>query len=268
MPTIAFALANYVARPLNYHMDQGWTQGEQATSAYFQPIKSFAKRFEMYLSDVRALGFEAVDFWQPILDQRWATDAHLDIALELLDECGIRALGFVGALGATRDAFERNCEICAELDIPLLVGNTPLAKRDRGFVVDTLMKYGLKWAYENEAEKIAGEILANVGDNGGGIIGICADTGWFGTHSIDAADALRQLAPRLLHLHLKDVREQGKHDTCRFGEGVVPLKRCVQILKEIGYEGAFVIEHEAETFDPTDDIRASLALLQSWLKES
>ena len=165
----------------------------------------------------------------------------------------------------TRDAFERNCEICAALNIPLLVGTTPLGQQDRRFVVETLKQYGLRWAYENKSEQTPAEILANAGDTGDGTIGICADTGWFGTHNIDAAVALRRLAPRLFHVHLKDVREPGKHNSCRYGEGVVALDRCVRVLQEIGYDGALVVEHEAELFDPTDDIRASLALLQDWL---
>ena len=266
MPTIAFGLANYVARQLAYHMDQGWAQGERATSAYFQPLSSFPERLASYLNDVRALGFDAVDLWQPILDQSWVTDAHLRVAAEVIGEYGLRVVGFAGILGASRRAFERNCEICSALDIPLLVGMTPLGKQDRGFVVDTLKRYGLKWAYENESEQTPAEILTNAGDPADGTIGICADAGWFGTHGYDAADALRQLAPRLFHVHLKDVRERGCHDTCRFGEGVVDLARCVQVLQDIGYDGALVVEHEAELFDPTDDVRASLALLQSWLK--
>ncbi len=266
MPTIAFAMANFAARQLGYHMDQGWEQGERASSAYFQPLSSFSERLASYLSDVRALGFDAVDLWQPMLDQRWVTDAHLDLAADVIGESGLHVIGFAGALGVNRDVFERNCEICVALAIPLLVGTTPLARQDRGFVVATLKKYGLSWAYENESEMTPAEILVNAGGTGDGTIGICADTGWFGTHGYDAADALRQLAPRLFHVHLKDVREQGKHDTCRFGEGVVDLERCVQVLLEIGYDGALVVEHEAEMFDPTDDVRASLALLQGWLK--
>ena len=29
----------------------------------------------------------------------------------------------------------------------------------------------------------------------------------------------------------------GGHETCRFGQGVVPIEQCVRILKEIGYDG-------------------------------
>lgn len=265
MITIAFALANYVARPLNYRLDWGWGQGVQATSSYFQPVESFAERFSDYLRDVRDLGFDAIDLWQAILDQVWVTDVHLDAAARLLNDFGIKPVGFAGDLGSTHDAFKTNCEICTALSIPLLVGTTSLGANDRGFVADTLKKYGLKWAYENEAELTVNEILRNAGEDGDGSIGICADTGWFGTHGVDAVAMLRQLAPRLFHVHLKDVRERGKHNTCRYEQGVVPLEACVRVLQEVGYDGTLVVEHEAETFDPTDDIRVSRSLLAGWL---
>ena len=264
---IALGLASYVAQPLKYHMDGGWAQGEQATSAYFKPIKTFSDRLEAYLADVRDLGFAAVDMWQPILDHKWVTDTHLDTAIDLLNEYGISVTGFAGPLGATAEEFERNCEIAAELNAPLLVGQMPVAAKQRGLVVNTLQKYGLRWAYENNSEKTAQEILSHAGNNGEGTIGVCADVGWFGTHAMDADATLRALAPRLFHVHLKDVRTQGGHETCRFGEGVVPIELCVHTLKAIGYEGALTIEHEPESFDPTEDIRASLELLKGWLQD-
>jgi L-ribulose-5-phosphate 3-epimerase len=265
MPMIALGLASYVARPLKYHMEGEWSQGEQATSAWFKPMKTFSDRFEAYLADVRDLGFAAVDMWQPILDHRWVTDAHLDAAIDLLNEYGITVVGFAGPLGATAEEFERNCEIAAELNAPLLVGQLPVAATQRGLVISTLQKYGLRWAYENNSEKSAQEILSHAGNAGEGAIGVCADVGWFGTHSLDPAEVLLALAPRLFHVHLKDVRAAGGHETCRFGEGVVPLETCLKTLKMVGYEGALVIEHEPESFDPTEDIRASLELLKGWL---
>ena len=268
MPQIALGLASYVARPLNYHMDQGWAQGEQATSAWFKPIKTFAERLEAYLADVRDLGFAAVDFWQPILDHKWVTDDHLDAAIDLLNDYDISVTGFAGPLGTTAEEFERNCEIAAELNAPLLVGQMPFAAKQRGMVVSTLQKYGLRWAYENSSEKSAQEILAHAGNPGEGTIGVCADVGWFGTHSLDPVDVLPTLAPRLFHVHLKDVLAAGGHDTCRFGAGVVPVEQCVRILQQMGYDGALVIEHEPDSFDPTDDIIASLSQLNEWLSQS
>jgi len=123
----------------------------------------------------------------------------------------------------------------------------------------------LTWGYENEAEPTPEEVLRVIGVDAPDVIGICTDTGWFGTHGYDAADALRILAPRLLHVHLKDVRNAGDHISCRYGEGVVPVERCVRVLQEAGYSGAISIENETSGGDPTEDCIANLHLLQGWL---
>lgn len=100
---------------------------------------------------------------------------------------------------------------------------------------------------------------------GGKRIGVTLDTGWFGTHGYDAAQAIRDLAPQLVYVHFKDVKEACTHETCRFGAGVVPLEACAAALGHVGYDGFISVEHEPETFDPADDVRESKALLEGWL---
>ena len=85
------------------------------------------------------------------------------------------------------------------------------------------------------------------------------------TYDYDAARAVAELADVLVHVHLKDVRTVGGHETCRYGEGVVALEACVRELQRQGYTGGISIEHEPEHRGPNDDLRASLKLLQSWL---
>ena len=123
----------------------------------------------------------------------------------------------------------------------------------------------MRLGIENHPETPA-EMLAKIGDGGDGTIGTTVDTGWYGTQGIDAAEAIAALAPHLVLVHLKDVREVGAHNTCRFGEGVVPLERCVRTLQAIGYTGTFSVEHEPGDFDPAADIAASRALLEGWLQ--
>lgn len=260
-PVIAFMLANYAFRPLDYRRDS-WTAGEQATSAYFQPIATFGERFEAYLADVREIGFTAVDLWQPMLDVRWLTDDHLDAAADLLSDYGLRATSFAGWLGASDDEFEQNCETAAALGAPLLTGDTNASEAYR---VEALRKYGLKWGYENEPEPTPEALLHKIGASDTDVVGACVDTGWFGTHGYDAADALQALAPRLFHVHLKDVRRAGAHESCRYGTGIVPVERCARVLKAIGYSGAISIEHETSGGDPTEDCIANLHRLKEWL---
>jgi sugar phosphate isomerase/epimerase len=265
MNTISFMTANYCARAVGWNMTEGWMQGQNATDAHFKPLDTYARRFEEYLTDIKAMGFDALDLWLPLLNPVWATEDHVRLAVDLLHTHGLTVVSLAGGFGNTREEFERVCQIAAAVGAPVLGGGTGLASSDRAFMVDTLKQYGLKWGFENHPEKTPAEILEKIGGDEGGVVGVCVDTGWFGTQGYDAPKGLEELAHRLVHVHLKDVKTAGGHETCRFGEGVVGIEACVQTLRRIGYTGALSVEHEPEHFDPTDDIRASYALLRQWL---
>ena len=98
-------------------------------------------------------------------------------------------------------------------------------------------------------------------------VGVCVDTGWFGTQGYDAPGAIEELGERVLHVHLKDVLHVHEpHETCRWGDGIVDIEGCVRALQRIEYGGAISIEHEPETYDPSDELRAMRAQLAEWLR--
>ena len=266
MNTLAFMTANYVARNVAYHMTEGWMQGEEATQAYFRPLKTFRERFDILLADIRALGFEALDLWTAHLHPAWATTQHIAIARALLDRHGLQVTSLAGWFGSTVQELETSCRLADELKIPLLAGRmSPELATSQTSVLSVLQQYDLKWGLENHPEKNAAELLAQLGDDTHGRIGVALDTGWFGTQGYNAAQAILELQTHLLGVHLKDVLAPGGHDTCRYGQGCVPIEACVKALKEIGYAGVITIEHEPALFDPGEDLRANLKLLKTWL---
>jgi sugar phosphate isomerase/epimerase len=156
--------------------------------------------------------------------------------------------------------------VAVALGAPVLGGSTSILDKDRDFAVRTLKEYGLRLALENHPET-TDEMLDKIGDSGDGAIGTTVDTGWYGTHGVDAAEAIERLAPHVFVVHLKDVREVGAHNTCRYGDGVVPLERCVRVLQQSGYSGSISVEHEPEHYDPTEEIEENLRLLAGWLRK-
>ncbi|MDQ3929571.1 MAG: sugar phosphate isomerase/epimerase [Chloroflexota bacterium] len=260
-------MANYIARQFGYHMTGGFEQGDVAMWDHFKPIETFGQRFEGWLLDVRGIGFNAIDMYTGIIHPNWATEEHLLQAREALRRQGMAAYSFGGWMGSNPEWFTGMCRLANALDIPVLGGATSMLAKDRNFVVDTLKQYGLRLGIENHPEKSVEELLAKIGDGGDGTIGATVDTGWFGTQDVDAAEALEQLAPHLFLVHLKDVRAVGTHETCRYGDGIVPLERCVRVLQEIGYSGTISVEHEPDYYDPTEEIRESLQMLKGWLGE-
>lgn len=267
MNTLSFMTANYVARQVGYHMTEGWMQGDRSSNEYFQPIATFRERLGEYLSDIRKMGFEALDIWTGVINPQWATPEHIAGAQELLAQHKLKVTSLAGGFGATPQEVANSCNLAVSLGTNLLGGGVPLLKDNRPAVVDTLKKYAVRLGIENHPEKTPQELLDKIGDGANGVIGAAVDTGWFGTQGFDAAQALEALRDHLLLVHLKDVTHAGAHETCALGKGVVPVEGCVRALKRMGYGGAISIEHEPELYDPTPDCIESLARVRQWLAD-
>jgi L-ribulose-5-phosphate 3-epimerase len=253
---ISFITANYVAREVGWSM-HGWGHGDKAANEAFAPLETFGERFGALLDDVRALGFDTVDVWGAHLNAEWATDEHVSLARTLLEERGL-AVGSYQMYVGPRD-LERACDIAAALGTTMLSGYAPL---DDERLPSLLAERGLRFAFENHPdEKTPAQVLAKIGANGA-----CVDTGWFGTNGYSAPQAIEELADRVYHVHLKDVFTVGEpHETCRWGAGIVDVEGCVRSLEKIGYTGTIVVEHEPETFDPSEEIRSMREQLERWL---
>jgi L-ribulose-5-phosphate 3-epimerase len=272
MNVISFMSANFVARQLNYNMPLNqWMAGDRATQEWFRPLESFEQRFDELLGEVAALGFSAIDIWLPHLHPNWATSEHIATAQLLLTKHNLQVASLAGGFGNTRDEVERSCLLANALGTTVLGGNSGLLKTDRKLLVAILKHHGVRLGIENHPEKTPQELLekinASADHSGEGTIGAAVDTGWFGTQGFDAALALLELRAHLFHIHLKDVRALGGHETCRLGKGVVPIRQCIQTLRRLDYTGALSVEHEPEHFDPREDCRAGLKQLQRWLAE-
>jgi L-ribulose-5-phosphate 3-epimerase len=261
---LSFNGANYVARFVGYHMTGGWGQGDRATNEHFRPQGTYRERLAEILRDVRSLGFRHIDLWTAQLGPSWATPEHLRIAREELASHDLEVASLGGWFGSTAEEFEATCRIASGVGCRILAGSTSLLDEDRAFVVGTLRAHDLVLGLENHPEPTPQALRDRIGA-GEGVVLATVDTGWFGTQGYDAARALEELADVLAYVHLKDVRAAGAHDTCRYGEGVVPLEACVRTLERVGYAGAISVEHEPEAFDPADDIRASRAMLLAWM---
>ena len=257
--------ADYVARELGYRMTGGWGQGDAATNAAFRPVETYSERFGALLDEIRGLGFQAVDIWTGHLNPAWATPEHVEAVKRELERRHLSVSSLAGGFGDTRGAFERSCRVAAELGAPVLGGSSGLLFSDKKTLLAVAGEYGVVFGFENHPdERTPTDVRERIGLPAPHL-GVCLDTGWFGSYGYSAARAAAELADVLVHVHLKDVREPGGHETCRYGEGVVDLEACVQELRRQGYAGGISVEHEPEQRSPNEDLRASLKLLQGWL---
>jgi inosose dehydratase len=106
-------------------------------------------------------------------------------------------------------------------------------------------------------------------------LALCLDTGHAAYAGIEADRALVAYGPRLVHVHLKDVRAEvverglGFWDAlaagvfCPLGKGAVDLQAVLAALDDIGYEGYATIEQDrvAGSGSPLEDLAASVNVL-------
>jgi predicted dehydrogenase len=76
-------------------------------------------------------------------------------------------------------------------------------------------------------------------------------------------------------VHLKDVKAKRTektgfsfidmgHETCRLGDGVIPMEAIVGVLRAREFRGPIGIEHEPELFDPREEIREGRDRVEKW----
>lgn len=275
LPTPSFVTANLVARPLGYRMDKGWAQGDRASNDWFAPLATFEARFDAMLGEIKELGFSSIDLWCAHLHWRWATVYHVESARSLLAKHGLVVRSYPAwVMGGAAD-LHAACRLCVALDIPYFVGHCELFQADRAAAVAILREHGVGYAIENHPEKSSAELLARLGKGDEDVVGIGFDTGWAGTARWDAFAAVRELAPRLFAIHLKDVKPPRMtrsglefvdlgHETCRLGDGIVPIRAIVGHLRAINFRGSIGIEHEPELHDPRTEVRESRERVEQW----
>lgn len=81
------------------------------------------------------------------------------------------------------------------------------------------------------------------------------DTGNFLAAGGSAPDAFPVLQDRIAHVHIKDVipnpEKPGSFKQCIAGQGIAEIDRCVQLLKNSGYQGYLSVELNGGSVDET-----------------
>jgi len=265
MRTISFITANYVARASNYNGSEDWGTHDRATSA-----NANAATFQKIAQDVSGAGFEAIDIWTAHC--HWIAHAKGDYVEQVKGICSnfdLAITSYAGGVHVNTPAdLEAPLRFMKQLGAPMFaggVGGKPTAEL-MPMVQAACEKFDRRWAYENHPEKTPAEIMEKIGGGDFSRVGVALDTGWCGTHGMDALEAAKVVREKLFIVHLKDVKAVGGHDTCALGEGVVAVEKVVRFLVESGWEGTIGIEHEPYDRDPMPEVKRSLERLKQWLK--
>jgi sugar phosphate isomerase/epimerase len=234
---IAFNTANLVARMTGWRFElKNW--GEQHNKTVEQTDE---KAWGEICKEIAAAGYRAVEIWVAHVDPAKMTDARAKTFKKILDDHGLQPIALAGTLTAD------NARVCQQLGIPTCNGG--LWGTDLAGVRKTIQSTGVAYNFENHPEKSADEIREKI-EGGKGGVGVALDTGWLGTQHVDAPAAIRSLDTLVKHVHLKDVKAVGGHETCPLGQGAVNIAGVIATLKAIGYAGWYSWEDEPEHRNP------------------
>lgn len=248
---IAFNSANLVGRVTGYRFSlSDWLAQHQRTVK-----ETDAAAFAGICAEIAATGFTAVELWQALADPSVMTPELAREWRAIADDHGLELVAYGGYLGTGAE------KVCTWLGIDVINGGFGLSA---DAATALCREHNVRTNFENHPQSTVAEILAPIG-GGNEWLGVCVDTGWLGTQGVDAPAVIRELGPLVRWVHLKDVREPGRHDTCMLGDGVVDVAGCITALHEIGYGGWLSWEDEPEDRNPMESAETNKRWIESRL---
>lgn len=250
---LAFNTANLVARVSGYRFElKHWGEQHNRTVALTDEAA-----WADICREIAATGFPAVEVWEAHAAPESVNADKARRWKRILDDHGLRPIAYAGGLR------KETLQICQWLGIPQLVGGFRGQTPEQA--TDLCREWGVAFNLENHPEKNAAEALSRIG-GGNEWLGVCVDTGWFGTQGANVPHEIRAIGKFVRHTHIKDVKAAGGHETCLLGEGVVNVSACIAALREIGYSGWYSWEDEPEDRNPFESAVAVRRWLQAQLR--
>jgi sugar phosphate isomerase/epimerase len=97
-------------------------------------------------------------------------------------------------------------------------------------------------------------------------MGLCIDVGHTVRTGTDVVRAVADAGPRLLDMHIKDLRDlKDKDSQCIVGEGAIPIPAIFRRLIAMRYSGYVNLEYEIDADDPLPGMKQSFAYMRGVL---
>ena len=96
--------------------------------------------------------------------------------------------------------------------------------------------------------------------------GLCMDVGHSARTGVDVVEAVRKAGPRLLDMHIKDLRSTtDKNSQVPVGDGVLPIPGIFAELKKMNYQGGVMLEYEIDADNPVPGMQKSFSYMRGVL---
>jgi sugar phosphate isomerase/epimerase len=97
-------------------------------------------------------------------------------------------------------------------------------------------------------------------------MGLCVDIGHTVRAGTDVVQAIADGGPRVLDLHIKDLRDLGDADSqCVVGQGAMPIAEIFRQLRRMEFAGYANLEYEIDADDPLPGMQLSFAYMRGVL---
>jgi sugar phosphate isomerase/epimerase len=97
-------------------------------------------------------------------------------------------------------------------------------------------------------------------------MGLCIDIGHTTRTGVDVVEAIAEAGPRLLDMHVKDLRDlMNKDSQCVVGEGAMPIVAIFKQLKKMNFTGGVMLEYEIDADDPLVGMQRSFSYMRGVL---
>jgi sugar phosphate isomerase/epimerase len=94
-------------------------------------------------------------------------------------------------------------------------------------------------------------------------MGLCIDVGHTVRTGTDVARAVADAGPRLLDMHVKDLRDlKDEGSQCIVGQGAIPIADIFRQLDASRYSGFVNLEYEIDADNPLPGMQRSLAYMR------
>ena len=236
---IAFNMANFVGHYSGYRFKLDHWMAQHALAAEKTSVEEWAD----LCRQVRACGFDAIEVWVALIERCENDEARSAAFVGSMKSSGLEPIALAGPLN------DKTAWLCRRFGIPAVAGG--YWGSDKATTLRLTRDTGIEFNYENHPEASVDAIRQQIDDGRDGFR-VALDTGWLATQGVDAPAAVRQLGRLIRHVHVKDVRAVGGHETVRLGTGCVDIPAVFRELKAIGFDGVLSWEDEPENRNPLD----------------
>jgi len=243
MVKVGTITASYMWESVNYKVDATWDDLMAGFQERWTP-----PRLDDLLGRIAALPMPYIELWKT---QTQGSTWDPGMVAAMLDKHGLTIASYCVGGVSNLEGLEEDYQFASALGAPLMSGS--LGCEDTETLLGAMESYGETYGigYAIEPHGTSYSLadpaqLREILDQRSALIGICPDAGWWTGQGFDAVEAVKLLADRVTHTHLRCTLEPS-------GERVAGAAEMLLVLKESGYQGVYSVEHEPK-HDPGPEL--------------